>query len=71
MIEMLRAKNNQLLATYIANNDKLSISKHKIIGELLKYDDCFLRLSFEKGYAILKSLNIKDWKTVYAKLLSV
>ncbi len=70
MINILRAKNQQLLSDYVDKNDHKSIMKHKVIGALLKYDDCFLRLSFEQGYTILKSLDIRDWKTVYAKLLS-
>ena len=71
MIDKLREKNKLMLYKYSKADDQKAITKHKIIQELLKYDDCFKRLSFEEAYTILNSLEVKNWKDVYAKLLSI
>lgn len=71
MINKLRSQNKIMLIKYTKENDTKQVTKHKIIQELLKYDDCFQRLSLEEAYTILHSLNVKDWKETYAKLLSL
>ena len=70
MINKLREQNKMMLYKFTKENDLKAINKHRIIQELLKYDDCFSRLSFEEAYTILKSLNVENWKDAYAKLLS-
>ena len=70
MINKLREQNKIMLYKHTKDNNQEAIAKHKIIQELLKYDDCFQRLSLEEAYTILHSLNVQDWKEAYAKLLS-
>lgn len=71
MLNQLREKNKSLIEFYTINNDAKELTKQKIIEQILKFDDCFQKLSFEEAYAILKDLKIDNWKEVYAELLSI
>ncbi|MBQ9791493.1 MAG: hypothetical protein IJW28_02800 [Clostridia bacterium] len=70
MINKLRAKNKIMLIKYTKEHNSKLVTKHKIIHELLKRDDCFTKLTLEEAYTILQSLDIKDWKETYEKLVS-
>ena len=63
-IQTLREKNNKLL-----NKDE----KYQKIAQLLKYDDCFFRISIETAYKILEDLGYKDEKIpfIYSDLISI
>ena len=63
-IQTLREKNNTLL-----NKDE----KYQKIAQLLKYDDCFFRISIETAYKILEDLGYKDEKIpfIYSDLISI
>ena len=67
----LREQNKLMIYEFTKLNNAREVTKQRIIKELLKYDDCFQRLSFEEGCTILKNLRIQNWKEVYAKLLSL
>lgn len=71
MLNILREKNKKLIKYYTINNDAKELTKHKIIEQILKHDDCFQKLSLEEAYSILKDLQIDNWKEVYAELLSI
>ena len=70
MLSKLREKNELLLAKYLKNGDEKNVVKHRITKELLSYEDCFLRLSMEEAYSILKSLGVSNCKEAYIRLLS-
>ena len=63
-IQTLREKNNKLLNTDV---------KYQKIAQLLKYDDCFFRISIETAYQILEDLGYKDEKIpfIYNDLISI
>ena len=70
MINQLRKQNLLLIEQFEKSGNLKLLTKHKIIEQLLKYDDCFERLSIEKSADILKSLGIDDWKKAYVKLIT-
>lgn len=70
MMNKLREQNKLMLYKYSKENNAKEIAKHTIIGELLKSDDCFQKLSLDEAYTILKSLNVDDWKEMYVKLVN-
>ena len=63
-IQTLREKNNKLLNTDV---------KYQKIAQLLKYDDCFFRISIETAYKILADLGYKNEKIpfIYNDLISI
>ena len=71
MISKLREKNDLLLKKYQNKGDEKNAVKHRIMKEMLNYDDCFQRVSFDEAHTILTSLGVSNWKDVYAKLLSI
>lgn len=62
-IQMVRKRNDELLYTDI---------KYQKIAELLKYDDCFFKISIETAYQILSDLgyNKADIYSIYLSLIS-
>ena len=62
-IQNLRERNNQLLNSDI---------KYQKIAKLLKYDDCFFRISIETAYEILSDLgyNNEEIPSIYTSLIS-
>ena len=69
LLDKLRDQNTKLLYISEKNNDQSAISKHLVIKELLKFDNCFQRLSIEEARTILETLKVTDWKQTYAQLL--
>lgn len=69
MLNLLREQNKLLIEEYTAAGNTKLVTKHTIIGMMLKDDECFSKIEIEKAYDILKSLRVKDWKDVYVKLL--
>lgn len=59
MLELLRQKNQRLLSKYHENKDYKNETTQKMIEQLLKHDDCFLRMSIEHAFTIFRELNCK------------
>ena len=69
MIEKLKSINKKLIDLN-KNNDK-ELKKQLLIKKILEEKDCFLKISIEDAYSILRDLKIseEDLKTVYIKLI--
>lgn len=69
MIEKLKSINKKLIDLN-KNNDK-ELKKQLLIKKILKEKDCFLKISIEDAYSILRDLKIseEDLKKVYIKLI--
>lgn len=69
MIEKLKEINNKLIKFNINNPEELK--KQKLIKKILSEKNCFLKMSIEQSYSILKDLNISDSeiKDVYFHLI--
>lgn len=59
MLNKLREKNQQLLRDYHQKKDYKNETTQKIIEQLLKQDDCFLKMSIEQAFTIFRELNCK------------
>ncbi len=53
------------------NNNPDELKKYKLIKEILNQKDCFLNMSIEYAYSILRDLHVpeNELKNVYIKLL--
>lgn len=69
MIEKLKSINKKLIDLN-KNNDK-ELKKQLLIKKILEEKDCFLKISIEDAYSILRDLKIseEDLKKVYIKLI--
>jgi len=69
MLETLKNNVDKLINFYAG--DKSSQSKYLLIKGILNDDKCFLKLSIEQGYAILRDLGISEGnlKNVYMELI--
>ena len=69
MIEKLKSINKKLIDLN-KNNDK-ELKKQLLIKKILEEKDCFLKVSIEDAYSILRDLKIseEDLKKVYIKLI--
>lgn len=68
-MDKLITKNNQLIESY--KNDKEKLEKQLLIKRLLKEKNCFLKMSIETAYSILKDLGVEENKVreVYLELI--
>ena len=64
----LRLINEKLIE--INKNNPKELKKHLLIKEILKDDNCFLKMDIEYAYSILRDLKFpeEDLKKVYLKL---
>ena len=46
------------------------LDKQLLISNILKNNECFLKLKIEDAYNILKDLEIKNYKECYKNLIS-
>lgn len=68
MLETLREQNSKLILKY--QNNKRMLDKQLLISNILKNNECFLKLKIEDAYNILKDLEIKNYKECYKNLIS-
>lgn len=54
------------------SNNELALEKHLLIRKILQEKNCFLKMSIEQAYAILRDLNIpeKDIQNIYKELIN-
>lgn len=71
MINKLRLENEKLIKKY--ENDEINLKKQLIIKEILKDNNCFIKMEVDIAISILKDLNIKDenLKEVYLEVVSL
>lgn len=69
MIDKIRKINSQLIEINENNSDELK--KQKLIEKILAEKNCFLKMSIEDAYAILRDLKIPEnqIKEVYFNLI--
>lgn len=69
MIKELIKINEKLIE--INKNNPKELKKHLLIKEILKDDNCFLKMDIEYAYSILRDLKFpeEDLKKVYLKLI--
>lgn len=69
MLEILKQKNEKLIELYIEDEDKLS--RQLLIKRILSEKNCFLKISVETAYSILRDLNVEEskLKQVYSELI--
>ena len=70
MIEKLREINERLIRVYDSNKEKLE--RQKLIKDILKEENCFMKMPINTSLSILEDLGInnKDAKIVYEELIS-
>ena len=69
MIEKLREMNKKLIEVNANNPEELE--KQELIRKILSVDECFLNMSIDTAYAILRDLKIEEdsIKSVYYQLI--
>ena len=69
MIEKLKDINEKLIA--VNNDNPKELKKQILIKEILDQKDCFLNISIEYAYSILRDLGIPETelKNVYSDLI--
>lgn len=69
MIDVLKVRVDKLIEENKDSKEKLE--KYKLIKEILNKDDCFLNMSIEYAYAILRDLGVPEdkIKSVYLELI--
>ncbi len=69
MIEKLRDINEKLIS--LNKNNEKELKKQILIKKILKENDCFLKMSIENAYSILRDLKISEenLKKVYLELV--
>ena len=69
MINVLKVRVNKLIEKNKGSKEKYE--KYKLIKEILNKDDCFLNMSIEYAYAILRDLGVPEekLKSVYLELI--
>lgn len=70
MKEKLIELNNKILEL---NNGNDTYEKHVLIKKILSEKNCFLKMSIEQSYAILRDLGINEneLKDVYLQLINI
>lgn len=70
MIDKLKVITEKLIQTN--KDDQEQLKKYKLIKEILNQEDCFLKMSIEYAYAILRDLQIpeNEIKSVYIQLIN-
>lgn len=70
MLNKLRQKNQELIKQYEQENNQQALMAQKVISQLLKFDDCFMRMSIEHSYALFRELNVKPdmYEKIYLEL---
>ena len=58
MINKLQLLNEEILKHNL--NNKKEYDKHVMIKKILQEKDCFLKMSIEQAYAILRDLHIEE-----------
>lgn len=58
MINKLQLLNEEILKHNL--NNKKEYDKHVMIRKILQEKDCFLKMSIEQAYAILRDLHIEE-----------
>lgn len=71
MIDKLKIITERYIEVYKKNPDELK--KYKLIKEILNKKDCFLNMSIDYAYSILRDLQIpeNELKSVYMQLISL
>lgn len=69
MIEKLKSINEKLIKLNKNNDEELK--KQLLIKKILEEKDCFLKISIEDAYSILRDLKIseEDLKKIYMELI--
>ena len=69
MIKKLQQINNSIIEKNLNNNE--IVKKHNLIKKLLEEENCFLKMSIEQAYSILKDLQIdsNDIKDIYCLMI--
>ncbi|MBR4351200.1 MAG: hypothetical protein IKP98_03155 [Bacilli bacterium] len=69
MLKDIRLINDKLIE--INKNNPKELKKYLLIKEILKDDNCFLKMDIEYAYSILRDLKFseEDLKKVYLKLI--
>ncbi len=71
MINLLRERNEKLIAKLEKDDSDLErLAKLRIIRQMLKDDDCFLKIPIEMAYSIFEDLGVEkeSFKELYIKL---
>lgn len=70
MLDKLRELNQKLIKKYEKAKDYKNTTTQKVIAQLLKNDECFLKMSIEHSYTILRELGFKekDYEKIYLEL---
>lgn len=70
MIDDLKIITENNIKKYKSNQEKLK--KYELIKQILNKDDCFMNMSIEYAYSILRDLQIpeNDIKNVYIQLIN-
>lgn len=71
MIDKLKIITEKYIEVYKENPNELK--KYKLIKEILNKKDCFLNMSIDYAYSILRDLQIpeNELKSVYMQLISL
>ena len=71
MIDTLKKLTDKYIE--INKNNPQELKKYKLIKEILNQKNCFLNISIDHAYAILRDLQIpeNDLKNVYFQLISL
>ena len=71
MLENLKKINNVLIETNF--NDEKELKKQLLIKEILKKENCFLKMNMKYAFSILRDLKIdeENVKDVYCKLIKL
>ena len=71
MIEKLQTINNSLINQN--NHNQQLQKKHQIIKQILEIPNCFLKMTIEQAYAILRDLQIPEpnLKNTYLNLINI
>ena len=70
MLNKLREKNIELEQKFLNQNDDKNVTIQRVISQLLKDEKCFLKMSIEHAYGILRELNVKPemYEKIYLEL---
>lgn len=70
-IVKLREINSNLIKKYKNENDEKMLTMQLVISQILKNDNCFLEISIEEAFVLLKHLgfNEKETKKIYKSLI--
>lgn len=71
MINKLIELNNKLIESSISNEQEYQ--KQILISKLLKEPNCFMRMSIEQAYGLLRDLKVPEekLKNIYSELIDI